>query len=56
MSTGYKLHLISFKNLDHSGAFNTLHPGQEDPKPWQVELLRKWLEKCEKETVENEFI
>lgn len=40
----YKLHFISFENLDHPGSFSTLMIGKgERPQPWQWHAVRDWL-------------
>jgi hypothetical protein len=43
MNNNYKIHMVSFENLDHPGSFNTLIVGRgQAPQGWQVELMRQY--------------
>lgn len=51
----YKIHFISFENLDHPGSYSTLMVGKgERPQPWQWRALAAWVKENETQPVPPE--
>ncbi len=49
----YKVHFISFKNMEQANAFNTLHGNGDNLQAWHIPLLEEFIEQAKDQISEQ---